>query len=337
MSSFTDEVSGLNRPWFEHPFFPDLIRKAGLSAEQENIVRRYARDGYVVIDPKLDDELIERAAADMRRISPSQLMLSNEARLQDAWTLSAGIREIALSPAVIEVLSLLYQRHPYPFQTLSFLCGSQQRTHSDTIHFGSIPNGFMAGVWIALEDIDESNGPLHYYPESQKLPVYDLLDVGVTAFTQSNGFENYSRYEDFVERLMVHEGLDRLELHIKRGQALVWSSNLFHGGTPIRDWSRSRLSQVTHYHFAGCMYYAPLLSDPGIGRLFTRNLTDIGTGQPIPQFYNGHAVKNPGEWPPKLDLGEKRDLVDVARSMVSDAEARSRAGNKLKQFIFGRR
>ena len=331
------EIAALNRPWFDHPWFPDLIRKAALTPEQETLVRSYARNGYVVFDSGIPDAIIERAAEGMRKIPHTQLPLSSDARLQDAWSLSPNIREIATAPSVIETLRLLYQRHPYPFQTLSFLCGSQQRTHSDTIHFGSIPSGFMAGVWIALEDIDESNGPLHYYPESQKLPVYDLLDVGVTAFTQSNGFENYSRYEDFVERMIVHEGLERLELHIRRGQAMIWASNLFHGGMPIRDGSRSRLSQVTHYHFSGCMYFAPLLSDPGIGRLYVRNLTDIGSGQPIPQFYNGLRVRNPGKWPPKLRLDGRRDLMDTARNIISDAQARSCAGKKLTSFIFGRR
>jgi Phytanoyl-CoA dioxygenase (PhyH) len=331
-TTFIEEAAALNRPWVDSPFFPDLIKKAGLTPEQEQMVRTYARDGYVVIDPKIPDETIERAARDMKVISPEKLIFSDRIRLQDAWTMSEAIREIAMAPAVMEMLRVLYQRQPYPFQTLSFQCGSEQRTHSDTIHFGSVPYGFMAGVWVALEDIDEANGPLHYYPQSQKLPVYDLLDIGVTAFTQAQAFENYSRYEDFVERLMSHEGLERTELHVKRGQALIWASNLFHGGTVIRDKSRSRLSQVTHYHFHGCMYFAPLLSDPGLGRLHVRNLVDIATGKPIPQYYNGIAVTNPGEWPPRLDL----PTIETAKQMISDARASSKIIRRASRFLFGR-
>ena len=315
-SPFETEVSALNRPWFESPYFEDLVRRAELTPEMEKLVRSFARDGYVIIDPKVSDETIERATRDMREIPPDDLLFSNAARLQDAWTKSASIREIATAPAVMEILRVLYQRQPYPFQTLSFKCGSQQKTHSDTIHFGSIPYGFMCGVWVALEDIDEANGPLHYYPESQKLPVYDLLDIGVTAFTQSEAFQNYARYEEFVEGMMIREGLERLELHVKRGQALIWSSNLFHGGVKILDGTRTRLSQVTHYHFHGCQYYAPLLSDPGLGRLHARKLVDIGTGALIQQFYNGIPVRNPGGWPPKLDLealGEARRRSSIIR------------------------
>lgn len=330
MPAFETEVSALNRPWVDSPYFSDLLGKAGLTPEQERLVRAFARDGYVVLDPKIPEETLERAARDMREISPEGLQFSDATRLQDAWTKSEAIQKIAIAPAILDALQLLYQRKPYPFQTLSFRCGSQQKTHSDTIHFGSIPYGFMCGVWVALEDIDEANGPLHYYPQSQKLPVYDLLDIGVTAFTQAQAFEHYARYEEFVEGMMVREGLERMELHVKRGQALIWASNLFHGGTPIRDLARSRLSQVTHYHFHGCMYFAPLLSDPGLGLLHVRKLFDISNGAPIPQFYNGIRVRNPGEWPPKLDIDRGPE------AMISDAKRSSSVLRRTARFFFRR-
>jgi hypothetical protein len=330
MSAFETEVAALNRPWFDSPYFPDLVKRAALTPEMERLVRTFQRDGYVILDPGIDDETLEQAARDMSLIPPEKLLFSDGTRLQDAWSMSDAIRKIAVAPVVMETLQALYQRQPYPFQTLSFRCGSQQKTHSDTIHFGSIPYGFMCGVWIALEDIDESNGPLHYYPQSQKLPVYDLLDIGVTAFTQGQAFENYARYEEFVEGMMVREGLERTELHVKRGQALIWASNLFHGGTPIRDLARSRLSQVTHYHFHGCMYFAPLLSDPGLGLLHVRKLVDIITGAPIPQFYNGIPVENPGEWPPKLGLDRAQ------QSMISDARRSSSVVKRAARFFFRR-
>jgi hypothetical protein len=58
---------------------------------------------------------------------------------------------------------------------------------------------------------------------------------------------------------------------------------------------------VTHYYFEGCLYYTPLLSDPAIGKMFTRRSVDVGTGAVIPQYYNGRLVENPGEWPPRLE------------------------------------
>ena len=57
------------------------------------------------------------------------------------------------------------------------------------------------------------------------------------------------------EALEPHYGL------LKKGQALVWASNLLHGGAHQQDRERSRHSQVTHVFFEGCRYYTPMRSD----------------------------------------------------------------------------
>ena len=46
---------------------------------------------------------------------------------------------------------------------------------SDTIHFNSIPNYWMTGVWVALEDVDKNNGALKIIPKSHKWEWADLL------------------------------------------------------------------------------------------------------------------------------------------------------------------
>jgi hypothetical protein len=156
----------------------------------------------------------------------------------------------------------------------------------------------MAGVWTALEDVDLRNGPLHYYQASHKLPRFDMHDIGIST-EGSVGYEKYHHYEDFVEELMKAQRGERVELQMQRGQALIWSANLFHGGSPITDNGRTRLSQVTHYYFDRCIYYTPLFSDLGLGRIATRQIHDMRTGRPVPQFYNGAEIANPGEWPPR--------------------------------------
>ena len=56
------------------------------------------------------------------------------------------------------------------FQSINFLTGSEQHTHSDSIHMSTFPLGGMAAAWVALEDITPGNGPLRYYTSSHKLP-----------------------------------------------------------------------------------------------------------------------------------------------------------------------
>lgn len=290
------------RPWVDSPSFSSLLNTALLSADQARIVNDFAQNGYVIIDPEIPRDVIEevvRVTGPYFRENYTPYY-SDPTRIQDAWTFLEPVRQIAISPKVLEVLRILYQREPVPFQTLNFRVGSQQRTHSDTIHFSSIPRGFMCGAWIALEDVDSRNGPLHYYPTSQRLPIYDIHELGIAPGSQQTPYAHYGKYEDFAETLMKSQQFGRTEIKVERGQCLIWAANLFHGGSPIIDETRTRMTQVTHYYFEGCLYYTPLLSNLEQGQLYTRKVYDCRTKQLVQQFYEGRRVENPGEWPPKL-------------------------------------
>jgi hypothetical protein len=228
-----------------------------LSTEQRD---SFERDGYIVVDPRFPAEAIERAVSDLDGMFGGEQreedgVLFYPRRIQDAWRISDSIKSIALHPPMLAMLEELYGRTPLPFQTLNFPVGTQQAAHSDTVHFNSEPAGFMAGVWVALEDMDMDNGPLIYYPGSQKLPEIKMQDVGVEGDP-----DEYGHYERFMIDLIEREGLKAEYGTIRRGEALVWSANLLHGGSPQRDKDRTRHSQVTHYFFEGCKYYSPLSS-----------------------------------------------------------------------------
>src|ERR1700737_2924370 len=113
---------------------------------------------------------------------------------------SEGARRPPPAPAVLSLLRTLSRREPVPMQTLNFGRGTEQNAHSDAMHFSSVPVGFMCGVWFALEDIDEDNGPLLYYPGSHRLPYLDHGSIGITASDQK-GYEQYGAYEELVKGL----------------------------------------------------------------------------------------------------------------------------------------
>ncbi len=233
-----------------------------LTAEQRE---QFDRDGFFVIedlglpmevfDGAVEDfvpHLLEEAGAE---VWGDDGVFYTSHRIMDAWKISANIKAIATAPRVLGILEELYGRKPLPFQTLSFKMPTQQRAHSDTIHFNSKPPGFMAGVWVALEDMDMDNGPLFYYPGSQKLPEVTMQDVGVEA-----DYSQYLHYEEHMQKVVAEAGLEIEYGLIKKGQALIWSANLLHGGSPAKDPTRTRKSQVTHFFFEGTRYYTPLMS-----------------------------------------------------------------------------
>lgn len=245
----------------------------------------YAERGFLVFDPEIEPAVIDEAVARTRDLylaegdppdtSKRIVVYRDSRRIQDAWKVIPAVKAIAQAPRVLQLLRELYGRKPLPFQTLNFRVGSEQKTHSDTLHFNSTPPGYMCGVWVALEDIDRDNGPVMYYPGSHKWPEIALADVD--AFGEPPGLRqtlariktnlrisrdtdaDYAKYEKLIQHRLDAAGAQPVYATIRKGEAFLWAANLLHGGSPQVDRGRTRASQVTHYFFEGCRYYTPLL------------------------------------------------------------------------------
>jgi len=223
----------------------------------ESQVAEFNERGYLVADFDLDEAMLDNIIEKLQPLYPEDYQQNPTlpARIQDAWKTVDEVRQLARNERIAAALQQLLGRQSLPFQTLNFPIGTRQFTHSDTIHFNSIPSNYMAGVWVALEDIDEDNGPLLYYPGSHKLHEYSMND-----FDLEPGYHNYPKYEECIQQVVEREQLEGEYGTIKKGEALIWHANLLHGGAPQKDLTRSRHSQVTHYYFADCKYYTPMNS-----------------------------------------------------------------------------
>lgn len=296
----------MNTPWVDSPFLKKELETSSLDEATKEQVRQYAEKGYLIIDTGLPESTFDRI---IELLQPH----FKDPRIQDAWTITPLVKEVAGCTKIMDILRILYRREPFPFQTLNFHVGSQQRTHSDAIHFYSIPQRFMCGVWVALEDTDETNGPLHYYPGSHKLPYYDMADIGLMGSKDVSQYNQYIEYENFVQDLMEATGQKKEVFRVKKGQALIWAANLFHGGEPILRAGSTRHSQVTHYFFQDCMYYSPLWSDLPIEKMYMRRPMNILTGQIMENSYLNQPVQGRVGFSPLTDY--KNDLEKTLRSL----------------------
>jgi Phytanoyl-CoA dioxygenase (PhyH) len=272
-------------PLIESPFFArDFIHP---DPEIDRIARDLHADGLAVIDfPDPDfnavaDAIIEGLgpAFDLPAWRASGWADGNGLRAQDAWRDIAAVRRLAVNARLLEILSALYGRRAMPFQTLNFPVGTQQHFHSDAVHFHCVPQRFMCGVWIALEDLQEDAGPLVYYPGTHKWPVCTNDELGVRI--DADGPPRYARFEETWRALVEVAGVRPRRFLPRKGQAIIWAANLLHGGAPQRRPELTRWSQVTHYFFDDCAYYTPLASSPFSGRIAFRELVDIATGVPM--------------------------------------------------------
>jgi ectoine hydroxylase-related dioxygenase (phytanoyl-CoA dioxygenase family) len=228
----------------------------GILSDQDK--EKFFQDGYLIVDTGVSAEVIDGAVADLDGKYPGGLNrdgVLEPTRIQDAWKFSENIHRIATAPDVLVMLRELYGREPKPFQTLSFPTGTLQKPHADSVHFNSCPPTFMTGVWVALEDVDEQNGAIEYYPGSHFLPEYNMSDVPAPPLE-----ERYADYEVFIQKVIKDFDLKPARACMKKGHALLWSSNLIHAGGERADLYRSRHSLVTHVYYEGTKYYTPMMT-----------------------------------------------------------------------------
>ncbi|PYR51669.1 MAG: hypothetical protein DMF89_05185 [Acidobacteria bacterium] len=163
-------------------------------------------------------------------------------KLDDVYLVSDLARAMVLDKKLVRVLDRLLVGSPVAFNSLTFERGSQQDFHFDTFYMPpSVPNK-MCASWIALEDIDESAGPLVFYPGSHKIPPYYFSDgrLNVT-------LEELGSFREYIGRELENRGLRPVTFPARAGDVFIWHAQLFHGGAPIVDMTRTRRSIVTHY------------------------------------------------------------------------------------------
>ena len=164
-----------------------------------------------------------------------------------------------------------------PFSTINFIAGTEQPFHSDYIHFSSIPHKYLAGAWVALEDTNKNNGPLTVIPKSHNFPIVDYQDLNQKVPSNIVELEKcYRVYEKYVKNLIKAKKIQPKQLHLKKGQVILWAANLLHGGIKMKKNKLTRKSQVIHYHFDNSeMYYNPGFSDAKKGLYVERKLDII--------------------------------------------------------------
>lgn len=275
----------------------------------------FQSSGLRVLRSAVEPELCERVR---RTLEPwARRHPSRGEKYQDAWVRHRAVRELACHSRIMTELQALYGRRPIPFQTLNFARGSEQNLHADSIHFDSVPTGWMCGVWVALEDIGADQGPLKVVAGSQGVApaVFEAVTAGQTGFDMGT-------YETALASRVA--AMTAEEFHASMGDVLIWQADLAHGGSPVGDPGSTRWSQVTHYFFDGFTYVTPMLGDPSSGEVYLREpLIDIarrrivshrmdGRKASLVRLANGQTIVHP-------DGGRRVDRTTRATSSLRAA------------------
>ncbi len=241
----------------------DLFRNA--HGDTQTSILNFEKNGYCIIRNYLDQHNVNKINATIDSLrSSGQLKFTYGNKLMFAIRQSSYLHGIWADSSLKLLLDALIQGDATLFSSINFLRGSQQKSHSDSIHMTTFPLGGLLGVWMALEDIDEDNGPLHYYPKSHTLPYYLNQDYDNEGNRFLIGHQTYAEYEKMISSKIEAQGMKKQVFTAKRGDLLIWHANLIHGGEPQRDSSRTRQSMVLHYFDKNRVCYHEITQRPAL-------------------------------------------------------------------------
>jgi len=239
-----------------------------LNDENKRSVNEYDDNGYLILRNFLSSETVDRINQEIDQLmEKGTLQFRYGNKLMFAIHFSEIIKNIGDDKDFLEFLSILLDGQAKLFQSINFINGSQQKTHSDSIHMTTYPLGGLLGVWIALEDVDENNGALHYIPGSHKLPYFLNSDYDNEGDLFRIGKKSYKAYEEFLEDKVIELGLKKEIFKANKGDLLIWHANILHGGEPHLDKNRTRKSLVYHFFDENSVCYHEVTQRPALFEL----------------------------------------------------------------------
>jgi phytanoyl-CoA hydroxylase len=235
------------------------------------IIRRFERDGFVVLPQFFAHDLCDRVVNEMNLytgpgranlqtritvdiahgVHGGRLVCVRDApddaftdtfKLNNLFTESSVVAGMMFARRLTRVLRKILRDKPVAINSLNFKYGSQQPDHIDTWYMPPPKSGSLVVASIALEDVRPDAGPLFYYPGSHEIPPYLFSHGGIHAIDAE-----MPQCTQYLEGEIAKRGLKKETFLGKKGDVFLWHCQLLHGGSPILDPARTRATLVVHY------------------------------------------------------------------------------------------
>jgi len=171
----------------------------------------------------------------------------NRMRLVDIFAARPVALKVLLAARIVRFINIIFDAEPLLFQSLTFECGSEQGIHQDTAYVVVNSPMELVASWTALEDIQVDSGELQYYEGSHRLPEYLFSGAHKSWDPERDGADQHDEWAR-----LLHVNSQQLQMPLrtfrpKKGDTLIWSADLAHGGAPVVGTGKTRRSQVGHY------------------------------------------------------------------------------------------
>ena len=226
---------------------------------------QFDQQGFLILPGHFSSETADQINAEVDQIVNSgQKQHGHRNKLMFAIDDSDFLMGIGKDPQIQLLLNCLLGDKAVLFQSINFDSGSEQASHSDSIHMTTYPLGGLIAIWIALEDVEEDQGPLHYYPGSHLLPYYMNADYGNQGNFFRLGTKGYAAYEAMMAEKMKENKMEKTVFKAKKGDVLIWHANLSHGGNLQTNKTKTRKSMVLHYFAEHCICFHEITQRPAL-------------------------------------------------------------------------
>jgi phytanoyl-CoA hydroxylase len=254
--------------WIDRPdaqqHIDRMLDAGAISSDEAGQLVFFRDNGYLILPGAVSSEQVESLRDELSQIwhegekyvvnlgkgiitHPDGPVLPRKSRLYDLYANNATSRAMVFAPALLRMLQLVFEEPPLVFQSMLFTWGSEQSIHKDTAFVVIDKPCTLAASWIALEDIEPGSGELMYYPGSHRDPLFLFDGEHLFWEPQRDGKGIHRRYSEFLEKQALDKQCALQTFSAKKGDALLWHANLAHGGTPITNPDKTRMSLVSHY------------------------------------------------------------------------------------------
>jgi ectoine hydroxylase len=261
----TNEIPWMDKPTITQEAIQQHSTFTKFSPAIQQQLLQWPANGFMII-PALLENKADEINTEIERLQTENKVGFNFTgrKIMDAWQHSPVINEVFKNDTILQILQFIFQKEVIPFQTINFIYGSEQKPHSDSIHMTTEPLGYLAAIWIALEDIQAGSGELVYYPASHQLNYVLSEDYNTGNNALKIGEHNYDNYEQKIDAVIQNNHLQPQTFLAKKGDVFIWHANLLHGGSAITNPALTRKSMVAHYYADGVLCYHEISQRPAV-------------------------------------------------------------------------
>lgn len=217
-------------------------------------------DGVIRLDFSRDEvwmDMLDRYAAARERLLPKDR--AAKSNYWNGWShptpyldcpelMAVGLNHRPL----VGMLSSLLDDQVLLHLALTGWVSTERNWHQDSyLNPPAVWSGYVA-VWIAMDDIHMDSGPFQFVPGSHRWDVLrreKLFSMLPESVRSSADWPTVTQGEvaRVCEEKISATGAEIVEYIPRKGEVLVWHSNLVHRGSPPKDPEALRKSLILHY------------------------------------------------------------------------------------------